>query len=263
MRVYYYFDPEKKGDDTVTGNIDVLEDILNKRRIKISRISQLNDPFDVQMSFSKEVSKNDAEKFREEFSVIDKVLGIISFSECVDNVLMWSHYARKHKGFAIELNVDDNLLTRVNYSSEAPMVILDSGLDNNPYYLNAAYDILRTKALDWAYEKEWRMLLLYSNDNLISEGNSKFLPLDDGNIKSVFIGLRCEMKSDDVLKLLQNWKLGHVKVYKMEQSQDGHTLTYSSDVRETIRQQHIEQIKAVILDALKTNNIQRVKKLLS
>lgn len=263
MRVYYYFDPEDKSKDAINGNFDVLEDILLNRRIKVSRISLLNDPFDVQMSFSQEVSKNDVENFRKEFSVIDKVLGIISFSECIDNVLMWSHYAKKHMGFAIELDVDDKLLTRVNYSSAAPMVFLNCRTDSNPYYINAAYDILRTKALDWAYEKEWRMILLYSNDILISEGNSKYLPLEDSNIKSIFIGLRCKMKSGDVLKHLQNWDLNHVNVYKMEQAQDGYTLSYSSDIWESVRKQRIEQIKCVIIDALKTNNIQKVKQLLS
>ena len=263
MRVYYYFNPEDNSKDAIKGNFDVLEDILRNRRIKISRVSLLNDPFDAQMSFSQDVSRSDVENFRNEFSAIDKVLGIISFSECIDNVLMWSHYARKHMGFALELEVEDKLLTRVKYSSEAPMVFPNSGIDNNPYYINAAYDILRTKALDWAYEKEWRMILFYSDDNLISDGNFKYLRLNASNIKSIFIGLKCKMKSDDLLKRLKNWNLNHVSVFQMEQSQDGYTLTYSSDVRESARQKRIEQIKAVILDALKTNNIQKVKQLLS
>lgn len=263
MRVYYYFDPEKKGDDAVKGNFDVLEDILLNRRIKISRISLLNDPFDAQMGFSQDVSRSDVENFRNEFSVIDKVLGIISFSECVDNVLMWSHYARKHMGFALELDVEEKLLTRVKYSSEAPMVFPNSRSDNNPYYINAAYDILRTKALDWAYEKEWRMIIFYSDDNLISDGNSKYLRLNANNIKSIFIGLKCKMKSDDLLKHLKYWNLAHVNVFQMEQSQDGYTLSYSSDIWEAVRRQRIEQIKRVILDALQTNNIQKVKQLLS
>ena len=264
MRVYYYFDPEDNSKDAIKGNFDVLEDILQNRRIKISRVSLLNDPFDVQMSFSQEVSRSDVANFRKKFSsVIDKVLGFISFSECIDNVLMWSHYARKHMGFALELDVEDKLLTRVKYSSAAPMVFQNGRTDNNPYYINAAYDILRTKALDWAYEKEWRMILLYSTDNLISEGNSKYLPLNASNIKSIFIGLRCKMESDNLLKHLQNWNLNHVKVYKMEQSQDGYTLSYGSDIGELVRRQRIEQIKRVILDALKTNDIQKVKQLLS
>lgn len=263
MRVYYYFNPEKKDEDAVKGNFDVLEDILQNRRIKISNISGLNDPLDVQMGFPPETKKDEAEAFRKEFSVIDKVLGFISFSESVDNVLMWSHYANKHMGFALELDVDDKQLTRVNYSSAAPIVFKDVKIDNNPYSVNVAYDILRTKSLDWAYEKEWRMILLYSNEKLITDGNVRYFPVDTSNIKSIFIGLKCKMTSDDMLKRLCDWHLDEVKVYKMEQSHDGYTLSYESDMWESVRRRRVEQIKTVIHEALKANDIQRIKNLMA
>ena len=262
MRVYYYFDPERRDKDAIKGNFDVLEDILTNRRIRISSISGLNDPLDIQMGFPPEEDKNYVVNFRKEFKAIDKVLGIISFSECVDNVLMWSHYARKHTGFALELELDDKQLTRVNYSSVAPIVFKDAKIDNNPYYSNAAYDILRTKSIDWAYEKEWRMILLYSDDNLITEGKERYFPLNASNIKSIFIGLKCNMTTDDMLRHLHSWQLNDVKVYKMGQSQDGYKLSYDLAVYESERRHRVERIKAVILEALKDNDIQRIKNLL-
>ena len=48
MRVFYYFNPY----DSDKSDYDKEPDILEKQRIKVSKVLTLNDPFDFQVSFS-------------------------------------------------------------------------------------------------------------------------------------------------------------------------------------------------------------------
>jgi hypothetical protein len=54
------------------------------------------------------------------------IMGILCLSGKWDNILMWSHYTKDHKGFVIEFAGDDpffNLsLSKVNYSDERPLL---------------------------------------------------------------------------------------------------------------------------------------------
>ena len=72
MRVYYYFDPKGKSEDATNGNFDVIDDILKNQRIKISRISRLNDPFDFQVSFANTTPQGYVRGFRNRFKQIDQ-----------------------------------------------------------------------------------------------------------------------------------------------------------------------------------------------
>lgn len=86
-----------------------------------------------------------------------KRMGIYSLSEKRDQILMWSHYADHHKGFCIEFQRDDseyNFLSHfmcrpVSYKEKYPNLnrILDT------FEIN-----LYTKAIDWRYESEWRLV---------------------------------------------------------------------------------------------------------
>lgn len=93
---------------------------------------------------------------------------ICSFSAVRDSILMWGHYARDHKGFCIEYDVDSSfdelrrrMLCPVVYSNELfdatkyfEAAILDSTKANNTFALVAAL----YKSPEWAYEQEWRLV---------------------------------------------------------------------------------------------------------
>ncbi len=228
MRVFYFFDP---GNIIVAKNeFDIIGDILGKQRIKISRISKVNDPLDLQPSFSEATSEDYIEGFRQKWAEIDGKLGIISFSTDIFNILMWSHYAAKHTGFALELELNHKMLSRINYSLIAPEVLHVEGRCRDFYYQLAINSIIKTKALDWAYEKEWRLILDYSKDKNIQEetdGNGemvRYFPLPIGSIKSIFMGLRCTMTPEQLESKLKEWELEKIAIYKMEQGRNGYSL---------------------------------------
>lgn len=108
---------------------------------------------------------------------------LLCLSQTHDNLLMWSHYAQKHAGVVLRLSCpgDENsplLMAReVQYRKEMPLLFDHSRLLkyltgqatlNAETMMDAA---LLTKADDWAYEQEWRVVyhgrepVAFSDDN--------------------------------------------------------------------------------------------------
>lgn len=94
---------------------------------------------------------------------------VLCLSETGDNVVMWSHYADKHRGVVFKLRrleeMDHRFLIarKVTYTDEAlPFLALDDYVDNlvgiKAHDVSSqAWDIAYRKHTDWAYEREWRV----------------------------------------------------------------------------------------------------------
>ncbi len=144
MRVYHFVDA-KYG----------LEDIRRKR-IKISRLHDLNDPFEL---YALELSNS---KFRRAFSLVkdelNKNRGILCFSDKWTNPVMWSHYANKHHGLCLQFEVPSINLAEVNYRFSRLKAELLQLSDKDPIVAEKAMlACLTTKFSHWKYEREWRV----------------------------------------------------------------------------------------------------------
>jgi len=85
------------------------------------------------------------------------------FSSRNDSILMWSHYANQHKGICVEYNFDQyhlkNSLYPVHYSEQ----VTDIGsylVRKEPSMIVPVLAVVQ-KALDWQYEKEWRLAITH------------------------------------------------------------------------------------------------------
>ncbi|QYK13918.1 DUF2971 domain-containing protein [Shewanella rhizosphaerae] len=145
------------------------EDFFLKFRLRASQRGVLNDPFElspaqdlVDKVLRDGLSKDFFEQ-AEQFSTDGNFneVGVISFTENYNNLLMWSHYANEHKGIVIEFDYEklnyyfnyklssSNTIERVLYNRER-----FSPLQNEI----CVKDLLLTKSDDWIYEKEHRIL---------------------------------------------------------------------------------------------------------
>ena len=143
---------------------------------------------------------------------------IICFSELYDSMLMWSHYADQHKGFALifdnksiesaEVYTNDNklitkkpLLSPVKYvetqidltddiEDHLKNYIMEKLLGISPFEENLSQAKLRQsiieKSLDWKYEKEWR--LIPRHIDLDHKSNLGYLKIQP---KAVILGAQC------------------------------------------------------------------------
>ncbi len=89
---------------------------------------------------------------------LKRALGIYCLSAVPDHVLMWSHYADQHRGVCLRFSQTSDaglfrVAQRVAYSDERP--ILRIVQDSIQTKLEKAF---LTKAKDWGYEQEWRVL---------------------------------------------------------------------------------------------------------
>ena len=86
---------------------------------------------------------------------------------------MWSHYANSHQGFCVEYCVRpmtlvqknaDFLLYDVQYHSSLPELCLTELLFS-PY--QALIKVFATKRIEWAYEREWRLIHISKKAELV------------------------------------------------------------------------------------------------
>lgn len=134
-----------------------LWDIKNKK-IKISRIEDLNDPFEL---LSLELrQKKHRQQFQEWKSQFDNQYGVICFSESWSNPVMWSHYADKHRGICLEFIVPDALLLSITYNpNRLPSDLIDAMDLDGSQQEKAMREILTTKFEHWKYERERRIFV--------------------------------------------------------------------------------------------------------
>ncbi len=127
---------------------------LRSRRIKISRISELNDPFELLAPKLSDPNLRNA--FHKMKSQMSKDKGLICFSKMRTNPLLWSHYANRHQGICLGFRTPRETLHKVIYTSRRP----------DPEYLFSNSKLVReksmrnfiaTKYIHWRYEKEWRL----------------------------------------------------------------------------------------------------------
>ncbi|NUN24385.1 MAG: DUF2971 domain-containing protein [Candidatus Jettenia caeni] len=96
-------------------------------------------------------------------------IGVCSFSEQNKSILMWSHYADRHRGFCIEYDCSygsslHSELQRVEYANRIPLItIKDYNRSDNEKKKAYVARLAILKSPEWSYEKEWRLVKEYNN----------------------------------------------------------------------------------------------------
>lgn len=124
------------------------------KRIKISRFSELNDPFELLgANFG---NKQIRKIIRENKDDFDRQYGLICFSEDWVDPVLWSHYAAKHRGIALGFDVDAGIAKQVSY--QAARLKEARPTETSTITAELAEFLVCTKYESWKYEREWRIL---------------------------------------------------------------------------------------------------------
>jgi Protein of unknown function (DUF2971) len=134
---------------------------------------------------------------------VDKA-GVLSFSKIRDDILMWSHYADKHKGLCLEFDGSANCI----FFGEAQPV---EYTDYTPLPLNENPDrqmtrIILTKSKHWAYEQEYRIVRPDEAHRLVEYPPELFT--------GVIFGCRMPRQLRDLVKQWSNEGNCHVAFYE-------------------------------------------------
>ncbi len=219
---------------------EILIKILENSSLNFTPPSKFNDPYDCYLglisfavtqkaidrvkndpTISDEIKAKKMKDFKENPHELPHALnqiandllvksGITCFSLNRENMLMWSHYANKHTGVCIEFHsiplirsVTKNGKIKVNVKE----VTYCSELDTINFHESpkvAVDNLVFTKAEDWSYEKEFRVLL--------AENGLKAFDLN--SICSITFGTQCADSTIIESKSLLEQKSIHPKLFK-------------------------------------------------
>ena len=159
------------------------------------------------------------EKFREILEMEVSKLGVLCLSEKQDDILMWSHYADKHKGFVLQFDksrIDSwRYCSPVIYQGQYPtfkeFIPLIHRLDLHKLFL------LR-KSKHWDYEHEWRVIIDLG-DEFNNEERRK-IKFPENVMTGVIFG--CQMQDLDRgrIRLWLKDKMENIKLYQAVKKED-------------------------------------------
>ena len=171
---------------------------IKLRRIKVSRFSDLNYPFELLGLELK--TKEDRKAFKKLKDEVDELIGPICFSKIWKNPVLWSHYGDKHKGICLGFDIIDEWAYEIDYVGERLKDDIE-GHVSDMLEETLGHKLLTTKFEHWHYEEEVRMIV-----NLKDMEYAKglyFLPFCEGlKLKEIIVGPRCDQKLINLKNML-------------------------------------------------------------
>jgi hypothetical protein len=206
---------------------------IESRLLRISRLRDLNDPFESRMGITGIIPEGESKVNAWLDSIRDQqhsMFGLLCFSNTPRESVLWSHYADKHRGVALEVKFDfhPDQVIEIHYPIERPTidakiyVKLRQDEAEFKHYLLSLLDLLiRRKSPGWAYEREYRVFFdIQNNKDLIMSGGHYFKRIPDNFLTRVILGWRCPLDEQYIIKALEVSGLTSTKVVRAKMSLD-------------------------------------------
>ena len=151
-----------------------------------------------------------SERTQDEYT--DKYIGIASFAENCDSILMWSHYANNHTGFSV--GFDEKKMKMSGLFDLCDSVVYNEDMPN--YYIDERRTKKITKELyksnEWEYEREYRAICLYFDNRL--KNPKRTVNFKDSYVKEIVFGLLMSQEHKDEITEIAKSK--NIPLYQME-----------------------------------------------
>lgn len=220
----------------VKANIKIDAPII-KKTLRYKMKSYITNSYKYGLKIQKKNDYDIKQQFKDVMNVVMSALRndvlVSCFGTSFDSVLMWSHYANKHKGVCLEFDVDDPDFRKVEYSEKLPVLRLYDSLeiilghdfagveiDTNEKEYMFMLDPMFVKSNDWKYEGEVRCVYSKANPDSkiyeakINEKPAKLLKMP--KIKRIYIGCNADESFESKIKEIS----GDIPIIKMK-TKDG------------------------------------------
>jgi hypothetical protein len=169
---------------------------LANSRIKISRLDELNDPFELMgLELKTREARRSFYGFKKKMA---SKFGLICFSKHWENPVLWSHYGEKHAGICLGFDVPNTQLQKIDYSAERLKIAIDKTGGSIELNEESMKKLLFTKFEHWQYEEEFRVYTSleekYKKTGLYFKDFDKNLVL-----KEVIVGPMCDVTYEDII----------------------------------------------------------------
>jgi hypothetical protein len=201
MRVYHYLEAKWALDN------------IRRRRLKLSKIDDMNDPYEWNCVHVDNKSSHLALDRTRTYAVENH--GALCFSRSWNNILMWSHYGERHKGICLGFDVPDENTQEVKYVDD---VFVVGNLDDVPVEerRKILHHLYWTKYRGWCYKEEVR--LNASRDEIDEETGKYFVSFSEQlKLKEVIAGVRFPMSRGPIENALRGYS-EDVKIVKAGRS---------------------------------------------
>ena len=208
-------------------------DLLKNMRIKISPLSDVNDPFEFlpQLGESEDLDR----LLRQLYDYQRENYRILSLSEAECNVVMWGHYCNKHRGILYKIDASkmvsdeelNDIFVKVNYKLERPKIVAEALakalVEKDTAQLKENLKLItRTKFEDWKYEKECRAIFKYD-----PEEGYNYHDISPDAIIEVVLGMDATWETETLVRaVLQDRAFSHVKLKKARKDHQRYSLVY-------------------------------------
>lgn len=121
---------------------------LRRRRLKITRFHELNDPFEFLAADLSDTHHRQA--LRKTKDKLSESKGLLCFSRTWENPVLWGHYADKHRGLCLGFSIPETHARQVTYVNSRfswPDIVDEQFMQQ----------LLFTKFSHWSYEQEYRV----------------------------------------------------------------------------------------------------------
>lgn len=237
-------------------DIDGGKSMIVYQNLQFSNACSLNDPFDCHpklIDFSNDpipklfkdkpgffdigIKETNAENLRNDTY-------LCSLSKVKDSLLMWAHYCCNHKGICIGLNINkvfESVPPFFCYIYIKPLIIEVKYQDiiKRPDAYKSKFDFfsyqLGTKAKDWEYEQEVRLIaiqpnhkysaltpnqtdMLEKNPDIVWQRSDihYYLPLNKDCFESIYFGINIDKnKKEKIIRYVKENLNPHIKLYQM------------------------------------------------
>lgn len=170
---------------------------ISLRRLKISTLDKLNDPFEW-LGPACERSQ-DRMALRAMKKEMGEKSGLVCFSEDWTNPVHWSHYAEHHRGICLGFEVSEKFVTKVVYE-EARTVIQDLGSlfkAGVPDHAWLVREVICRKFKHWEYEQEWRAFVTLKPEE--RDNGNHFIDFNENLIlNQVVVGPNCDVRRSTI-----------------------------------------------------------------
>jgi len=164
---------------------------LREKRLKISVLRDLNDPFELlpyEMS-----DPNRRRALRETRNEFATRRGILCFSADWKDPVIWAHYSDKHRGLCLGFDIPYEKCKKVEYTPKRLR------LPAKPELVDAQA-LLFTKYMNWAYEREIRV---WASLNTEEHGLYFSYFGDELRLVRVIAGATCSLSESEITKALE------------------------------------------------------------
>ena len=166
-------------------------DDLERRRLKVARFADLNDPFELlALELSDPDDRHAYNCWRDRAA---EAFGLLCFSRTWRSPVLWSHYGDSHRGLCLGFDVPDASVRRVEYlKKRVPFrSLVPTSLDA----IQTPGPLFHMKFEDWSYEREWRRIVSLSDAQ--PDNGHRFWSFGvDLALREVIVGARSDVSGE-------------------------------------------------------------------